>query len=176
MRALTTIHRGVTFRSRLEADWAATLDSLDIAWDYEPEGFELSDGTYYSPDFYLPTAKAWLEVKGDHMQRVSKVEQFAADMWAEWEHGVGVGHPPLVILGLTPHKISSKEHPRMIGIKGPRSRHSVFICRCACRRYRISAFEWDDACPYCPDGRFANDRTFCAPFARVPRPVGRGGR
>jgi hypothetical protein len=35
-----------------------------------PWDFALSDGTHYLPDFYLPTARAWAEIKGDHDQRI----------------------------------------------------------------------------------------------------------
>jgi hypothetical protein len=83
VKAIRTVYRNTTFRSRLEADWASSLDAMRVPWIYEPEGYELSDGSWYLPDFFLPTAKAWLEVKGAHQQRVSKVETFAADMWAE---------------------------------------------------------------------------------------------
>jgi hypothetical protein len=84
VQAIPTNYGGTQFRSRLEADWAASLDKLKIQWIYEPEGFKLSEGTWYSPDFYLPTSKAWLEIKGAHQERMSKTEQFAADLWADF--------------------------------------------------------------------------------------------
>src|SRR5690606_31130695 len=44
---------------------------LGIAWEYEPEGFELPDGTRYLPDFWLPNTRKrsakpglWVEIKG----------------------------------------------------------------------------------------------------------------
>ena len=83
MRAIPTTYGGVQFRSRLEASVAAHFDKIGLRWDYEPEGFELSDGTRYLPDFYLPQARAWLEVKGEHNERVDKVERFAAELWAD---------------------------------------------------------------------------------------------
>lgn len=52
------------FRSRLEARVAVFLDALDIKYLYEPEGYSLSDGTLYLPDFYLPVSKQFIEVKG----------------------------------------------------------------------------------------------------------------
>lgn len=48
--AIPTPYRGIMFRSRLEAVWAAFLDELAIPWDYEPLTVEL-DG--YIPDFIL---------------------------------------------------------------------------------------------------------------------------
>jgi hypothetical protein len=83
MQAIPTEYRGTMFRSRLEASYAAHFDALGMPWAYEPEAFTLSDGTNYLPDFWLPSAKAWAEVKGPHGERVKKLEQFSADLWAE---------------------------------------------------------------------------------------------
>jgi hypothetical protein len=69
-------YRGVHFRSTLEADWAATLDSLGITWQYEPEAYQTPEGVY-SPDFWIPAQKVWLEVKGPHGDRTDKAEAFA---------------------------------------------------------------------------------------------------
>jgi hypothetical protein len=85
VKAIPTVYASTTFRSRLEASWAKNFDKIRLPWHYEPEGFALSDGTNYLPDFYLPTARAWVEVKGVHNERMDKVEQFAADLWAESE-------------------------------------------------------------------------------------------
>jgi len=63
IKPIETCYRGYRFRSRLEARWAVFFDALDIEWDYEVEGFVLSDGTLYLPDFWLPTWQLYLEVK-----------------------------------------------------------------------------------------------------------------
>lgn len=78
IRAIETTYRGVRFRSRLEARWAVFLDELGIDWEYEPQGYKLSDGTYYLPDFWLPKFNrgVYVEVKpfgGD----LSKARSFA---------------------------------------------------------------------------------------------------
>ena len=41
------------------------FDALGIDWEYEPQGFELSTGEPYLPDFWLPTFSGgmWVEVK-----------------------------------------------------------------------------------------------------------------
>lgn len=83
MKPIPTRYRGVTFRSRLEASYAKHFDDRQLPWMYEPEGFELSDGTRYLPDFWLPTVRAWGEVKGPHGERLDKLERFSADLWAE---------------------------------------------------------------------------------------------
>jgi hypothetical protein len=60
--AIPTVYKGVQFRSRLEARWAAFFDLQDIQWEYEP--VELAG---YIPDFqikFFPAAQPWLfEVK-----------------------------------------------------------------------------------------------------------------
>jgi hypothetical protein len=71
--AIPTRYAGCHFRSRLEARWAVFFDTLGIRWEYEPEGYELSNGECYLPDFWLPAIEVWLEVKGD--MRIG---------WAKW--------------------------------------------------------------------------------------------
>lgn len=63
IKAIETIYNGYKFRSRLEARWAVFFDAAGIKYEYETEGFELSDGTRYLPDFYLPDYDWYVEVK-----------------------------------------------------------------------------------------------------------------
>ncbi|NWG32696.1 MAG: hypothetical protein HXY29_14575 [Rhodocyclaceae bacterium] len=49
IQSIPTTYKGVRFRSRLEARWAALFDLLRWPWTYEP--FELKG---YIPDFVLP--------------------------------------------------------------------------------------------------------------------------
>lgn len=63
IKPLETSWRGFLFRSRLEARWGVFFAALHIAFHYEPQGFELPDGTLYLPDFYLPQVDMWAEVK-----------------------------------------------------------------------------------------------------------------
>jgi hypothetical protein len=57
-------HGGVTMRSQLEADFARHLDSLGVAWTYEPRVFGRK-GSGYLPDFHVstPGADYYIEVK-----------------------------------------------------------------------------------------------------------------
>ncbi len=73
---IQTVYRGYRFRSRLEARWAVFFDALGLAFQYEPEGFDLG-GVWYLPDFYLPDIRCWVEVKG---QEPSKHERFLIDL------------------------------------------------------------------------------------------------
>ncbi len=62
---IPTRYAGYHFRSRLEARWAVFFDSLGIRWEYEPEGFQISDGMYL-PDFVLwdrSLGNVYVEVK-----------------------------------------------------------------------------------------------------------------
>lgn len=80
IKPIETIYNGYKFRSRLEARWAVFFDSLGIRYEYEPEGFVLSDGTYYLPDFYLPDFDMWVEVKGKMTNEDEhKITQFRQD-------------------------------------------------------------------------------------------------
>lgn len=73
MDAIETRYAGCRFRSRLEARWAVTFDTLGISWDYEPQGVRVTDRLSfglepdrwaYLPDFWLPDQEVWAEVKG----------------------------------------------------------------------------------------------------------------
>lgn len=63
IQSIETEYNGYRFRSRTEARWAVFFNAAGIAFNYEPEGFVL-DGKPYLPDFWLPDAGLWLEVKG----------------------------------------------------------------------------------------------------------------
>lgn len=64
MKAIETSYKGYRFRSRTEARWAIFFDSAGISYQYEPEGFDLGEHGCYLPDFYIPSANAWVEIKG----------------------------------------------------------------------------------------------------------------
>lgn len=63
IQALETRYRGYRFRSRLEARWAVYFDTIRVTWEYEVQGYDLGDGLYYLPDFWLPQVNLWAEVK-----------------------------------------------------------------------------------------------------------------
>ena len=62
IKAIETVYNGYRFRSRLEARWAVFFDTLGVTYEYEKEGYDL-EGLWYLPDFWLPTAGAWVEIK-----------------------------------------------------------------------------------------------------------------
>ena len=63
IKAIETVYNGYRFRSRLEARWAVFFDAMEIKYQYEPEGWQLADGTRYLPDFLLERMGMWIEVK-----------------------------------------------------------------------------------------------------------------
>jgi hypothetical protein len=94
LKEVGTPHRGRRYRSRLAAQWAAFLDAMRIAYVYEAETFALSPGVYFTPTFWLPQLRTWLEVRpageGRDADR-AKIELFSIQhpetrMWitSEW--------------------------------------------------------------------------------------------
>ena len=67
IKPIATHYNGYRFRSRLEARWAVFFDAAGIEYEYEPEGYVLSDGTCYLPDFYLPWFHMYVEIKPGNM-------------------------------------------------------------------------------------------------------------
>ena len=64
LKAIDTFYNGYRFRSRLEARWAIFFDEMKIKYEYEKEGYDL-DGVWYLPDFWIPSWKAFVEIKGE---------------------------------------------------------------------------------------------------------------
>lgn len=86
IKAIETRYKGYRFRSRLEARWAVFFDALGIRWEYEPQGFVLSDGSPYLPDFHLPTfdGGVYVEVKpdgGDFSLALLFAKDLAVSVW-----------------------------------------------------------------------------------------------
>ena len=61
--SVETAYRGVLYRSKLAAQWAAFLDALRIEHSYRPSTFRLAGATPFTPDFWMPQLNAWLIVK-----------------------------------------------------------------------------------------------------------------
>lgn len=78
MKPIETIYKGFRFRSRLEARWAVFYDTLGIQWEYEKEGFDLGNGIFYLPDFYIPHLNCWIEIKGENQYDSKKIDLFAS--------------------------------------------------------------------------------------------------
>ena len=57
-------YNGIKFRSKLESKTAQALDNIGIRYEYEPDGYKLTNGLWYRPDFWLPDANQFIECKG----------------------------------------------------------------------------------------------------------------
>lgn len=70
-------YNGKMFRSTWEVSVARFLDRLGVEWQYEPKSFFFTDGSRYTPDFFLPADNAYWEVKGVFSRKsVEKIAEF----------------------------------------------------------------------------------------------------
>lgn len=81
---IVTVYRGITMRSRLEADFARHLDDQGIAWTYEPEVFG-PRGSGYLPDFRLdgPPQPTYVEIKPT-IEQAQSAKRRIAGVWATY--------------------------------------------------------------------------------------------
>ena len=100
IKPIETYYKGYRFRSRLEARWAVFFDAIGADWEYEPEGFVLSDGTKYLPDFYLKnisgrggTDNIYVEIKAV----LSEADLHKIELFSEYY--------PIIIFGQIPTRI-----------------------------------------------------------------------
>ena len=87
MKARETQYKGCLFRSRTEARWAVFFDALDLDWTYEPEGYVLSNGQTYLPDFIVREKGAFPDIyvevkppKALQAQEQNKIWLFAGEL------------------------------------------------------------------------------------------------
>ena len=115
--AIETKYAGCRFRSRLEARWAVFFDTMNIPWLYEPQGYTLSNGRNYLPDFLLPECGTWIEVKGSSAAVDWELLDIAAFDLPRVDSRKGCEHgPELMLLGQIPL-------PRLFGDYGWPSWH-----------------------------------------------------
>lgn len=74
---ITTYLHGHRFRSRNEARLATFLKALDVDYEYEGTTFAMANGSRYTPDFYLPAQRLWIEFKPQypHLEEMAKVSE-----------------------------------------------------------------------------------------------------
>jgi hypothetical protein len=138
IKPIETEYAGCRFRSRLEARWAVFFDTLGVRWEYEPQGFETAGGRYL-PDFYLPDAEFWVEVKGT-MSHADLVKTFLATPDLR-PFADGQVQPQLLILGDVPRPGAAWLHFRL----------DVFHEHIFLQQVYIQANRWF-AYPYGPPG------------------------
>lgn len=70
----------ITYRSKLEAQTACFMANCGIRFSYECISLHLSNSTTYTPDFWLPEQKLFIEIKPayPHLEELAKCEAVAA--------------------------------------------------------------------------------------------------
>lgn len=110
IKAIETHYNGYRFRSRAEARWAVFFDAIGMRYQYEPEGYKLANSVYYLPDFYLPDAGQFFEVKGD-LSHISWEEREKAILLANAAGKcVIVGDGNFELTGFIPHGFPCSAH------------------------------------------------------------------
>jgi hypothetical protein len=102
IQPIETRYAGHRFRSRLEARWAVFFDTLNIPWEYEPQGY-LLNGRPYLPDFKLalPTGEAaFAEVKNSE---ADEFEGEHVDLCRALAHDSQL--PVLLLVGPPAHRL-----------------------------------------------------------------------
>ena len=89
IKPIDTIYNGYKFRSRLEARWAVFFDTLNIPYEYEVQGYDIN-GTWYLPDFWMPTWNCWLEIKPEipNLRDSNKIEYLKCAELAKEKDGI----------------------------------------------------------------------------------------
>lgn len=147
MKNIETLYNGYRFRSRAEARWAVFFDTCGIKYVYEPEGYELSDGTKYLPDFYLPESDSFFEVKGILSKKDKhKIDQFQEEV----KRPITIGYADMTFQS----SYYAAEDLYFIDYKSD----SAFVRCCFCRKLYFLSLNGSYACPNC--GHYNGDATF----------------
>jgi len=140
IRAIETRYAGRRFRSRVEARWAVFFDCLNIRWDYEQEGFDLSgvilprgdemvrdgilirknislpSGTWYLPDFWLPELQVADRTPGAFFEVKGETPTDKEEMKATALQKAS-GKPVIISVGSP--RFGAFEAPEPVGLFGP---------------------------------------------------------
>jgi hypothetical protein len=149
IKAIQTHYKGYKFRSRLEARWAVFMDFVKVKWEYEVQGFVLSSGRPYLPDFWLPELSTWLEIKPWKSDTPWPTEGSVEE---EFQNSPPEGTRVVILFGSP-------------GVSGPSDSGTSYAC-CVCGD---SPYFWCQ-CPDCGaigiqydgrSGRNENHKTWC---------------
>ena len=107
--ARPTLYRGIKFRSRLEARWAAFFDLVEWRWQYEPVEI---DG--YNPDFLIEGHPGPIIVEVKPLATITTAQRDSiAPRLARCALALGNAEP--LILGLGPRDLNGQYNPGMGG-------------------------------------------------------------
>lgn len=77
---IETVYKSISFKSRLEAQTALFFDLINLNWFYEYKKFDfgyiqsIGQHIVYTPDFYLPELRRWIETKGPEPYELAVVK------------------------------------------------------------------------------------------------------
>ena len=113
-RCTPTVFNGTQFRSRLEARCADLMTRMNVPYLFESIKMKLSNGSWYTPDFWLPSQKIAIEIKPcyPHLEEISKCESVSRS-------GLFItlmyGNPALVPYG---SEIGGRNYAHSTGLRG----------------------------------------------------------
>lgn len=85
---IETYYAGCRFRSRHEARWAVFFETLDVAWEYEAQGYYVDGAALpYLPDFWLPDHGLFVEIKPTD---ADLIDPDGVDLWSKFAGDVAV--------------------------------------------------------------------------------------
>jgi hypothetical protein len=175
-QSIPTLYRGITFRSKLEADWARAFDALGVAWEFEKIG-QYFGPTFYLVDFWLPRSRQYVECKavlrpGD-LQKIDNLTRYTPA-----RAYIGDDCPDITIVLATPggefFGLPRRGHGFADADKDMLERRAVavalFACaRCAGRWFADPDGSWQCQCCGAADGRrHLSDAPYFSPLVGWP--------
>jgi len=142
VRPIQTRFRGVLYRSRTEARWAAFFESLQLKTQYEAEGFDLPNGESYLPDFFIPSLPLYVEVKGETPTADERRKAY-------WLYDL-TGVPVLIVIGDPSMRRGEIFNSFFDAELGPPKNSFFGGCR-RCNQIAV-AYEWENGHGYEPFG------------------------
>ncbi len=118
LKARPTTYKGIRMRSRLEALFAAHLDSRHKTWQYEPRAYGNEHGQYL-PDFQL--GSAYIEIKPETADHDAALERM---------HVILDSEPHAHLTVFTRTRSGWVETASCTGVEG--------IGTCTCQRRRLT--------------------------------------
>lgn len=174
IKAIETRYKGYRFRSRHEARWAVLFDALDIKWEYELEGYELSP--------YAFNLEEWIkkhrdeEVPTDILRKLgemvgecaSKTIHYLPDFWLPGFNAFAEVKPEGKMLSLVDVDKLSRlgyltQHPCMFctdltdypkGFVSAEIRQGILEMERAVFHFGVNQIEWKEACEAARSSRF----------------------
>jgi hypothetical protein len=142
-------YNGITYRSRLESQWAMGFDTLELKYFYEPARVELPSGSYV-PDFYLPDLKAWVEIKSERPWNGHTCRNLCSELARH------TGRRAFLILGTFLHQ--GREYEIEVFDPDGSQDYSYEMCMCPKRDCDCVGITWGGIANRLPCGCFGDDQ------------------